>query len=77
MDETTSGERTLSDEDIVTVSPAASTTEMERPGPDTDDTDSQDADDADTEDQQDSDGTDAQDSDATDSKDSDTTDATS
>ena len=64
MDEARTGDRTLSDEDILTVSPSASSAETERPRKD--DTDSQDAD-----------GTDQQDSDTTDSKDSDGTDAAS
>ena len=78
MDEATTGDRTLSDEDILTVSPGCSA-ETERPRKD--DTDSQDADgrdgdatdqqDGDAKDQQDADGTDTQDSDTTDSKDSD------
>jgi hypothetical protein len=85
MDEATTGHRALSDEDILTVSPAASTAETERPRKD--DTDSQDADgrdgdgtdqqDGDAKDQQDADGTDTQDSDTTDSKDSDGTDSAS
>lgn len=81
-DDTTTGGRTLSDEDILTVSPAASAAETERPRKD--DTDSQDADgrDGDATDQQDgdakdADGTDTQDSDTKDSKDSDGTDAAS
>ena len=64
MDEATTGDRTLSDEDILTVSPAASAAETEQPKKD--DTDSQDAD-----------GTDKHDSDTKDSKDSDGTDAPS
>ena len=82
MDETTTGDRTLSDEDILSVAPSASAGETERPK--TDDTDSQDADgrDGDSTDQQDgdakdADGTDTQDSDTKDSKDSDGTDAPS
>jgi hypothetical protein len=85
MDESTTGDRTLSDEDILTVAPSASSAETERPRKD--DTDSQDADgrdgdatdqqDGDAKDQQDADGTDQQDSDTTDSKDSDGTDAAS
>jgi hypothetical protein len=84
MDEST-GHRTLSDEDILTVTPTVSSAETERPRKD--DTDSQDADgrdgdatdqqDGDAKDQQDADGTDQQDSDTTDSKDSDGTDAAS
>ena len=66
MDEATTGGRTLTDEDILTVAPGASTTASERPMPDGDDEDSQD-----------SDGTDSQDTDGTDSKDSDGTDAAS
>ena len=65
MDEATTGDRTLTDEDILTVSPAASTTSSERPKPDGDDSDSQDSD-SDDSDSQDSDGTDSQDSDGTD-----------
>ena len=85
MDEATTGDRTLSDEDILTVSPAASAAETEQPKKD--DTDSQDADgrdgdatdqqDGDAKDQHDADGTDKHDSDTTDSKDSDGTDAPS
>jgi hypothetical protein len=86
-DDITTGGRTLSDEDILTVSPAGSTAETERPGPDTDDTDTKDSDgrdgdakdqqDGDAGDQQDADGTDTQDSDTTDAKDSDGTDSAS
>jgi hypothetical protein len=82
MDEATTGDRTLSDEDILTVTPSASVGEAETPRKD--DTDSQDADgrDGDATDQQDgdakdADGTDTQDSDTKDSKDSDGTDAAS
>jgi hypothetical protein len=85
MDEATTGHRTLSDDDILTVSPAASAAKPERPRKD--DTDSQyaygrdgdatDQQDGDAKDQQDADGTDKQDSDTTDSKDSDGTDAAS
>ena len=66
MDEATTGDRTLTDEDILTVTPGSTTTASERPMPDGDDEDSQD-----------SDGTDSQDSDGTDSKDTDGTDAAS
>jgi hypothetical protein len=65
MDEATTGDRTLTDEDILTVS-AASTDVPERPMPDEDGTDTQDQD-----------GTDSQDTDGTDSKDTDGTDAAS
>jgi len=65
MDEATTGDRTLTDEDILTVSPAATTTASERPMPDGDDSDSDDSD-SDDSDSQDSDGTDSQDSDGTD-----------
>ena len=64
MDEATTGDRTLTDEDIVTVAPGSATTETERPMPDGDDEDSQDSDDTDS---QDTDGTDSQDTDGTDS----------
>jgi hypothetical protein len=64
MDEATTGDRTLTDEDILTVSPAAST-ETERPMPDGDDSDSDDSD-SDDSDSQDTDGTDSQDTDGTD-----------
>jgi hypothetical protein len=74
MDEATTGDRTLTDEDILTVSPSASTTESERPMPDQDGTDTQDQDGTDTQDQ---DGTDSQDTDGTDSQDTDGTDAAS
>jgi hypothetical protein len=70
MNEATTGDRTLTDEDILTVSPAASTTSSERPKPNGDDSDSQDSDsddsDSDDSDSQDADGTDSQDSDGTD-----------
>ena len=72
MDEATTGDRTLSDEDILTVSPAAGGAETERPKKD--DTDSQDADgrDGDATDQQDGDAKDQHDADGTDKHDSDT-----
>jgi hypothetical protein len=63
MDEATTGDRTLTDEDILTVSPSASTAETERPMPDQDGTDTQDQDGKDS---QDTDGTDSQDTDGTD-----------
>ena len=65
MDEATTGDRTLTDEEILTVAPGA-TTVSERPMPDGDDEDSKD-----------SDGTDSKDTDGTDSKDADGTDAAS
>jgi hypothetical protein len=74
MDETTTGDRTLTDEDILTVTPGASTEVPERPMPDEDGTDTQDQDGTDTQDQ---DGTDSQDTDGTDSQDTDGTDAAS
>ena len=64
MDETTTGDRTLTDEDILTVAPGSASAETERPMPDSDGTDSQDSDGTDS---QDSDGTDSQDNDGTDS----------
>ena len=66
MDEATTGDRTLTDEDILTVAPGSTTMASETPTPDGDDEDSQD-----------SDGTDSGDSDGTDSKDADGTDAAS
>jgi hypothetical protein len=66
MDEATTGDRTLTDEDILTVAPGSSMTASETPKPDGDDEDSQD-----------SDGTDSTDTDGTDSKDTDGTDAAS
>ena len=74
MDEATTGDRTLADEDILTVSPSASTAETERPMPDSDGTDTQDQDGTDSQDQ---DGTDTQDQDGMDSQDTDGTDAAS
>ena len=70
MDEATTGDRTLTDEDILTVSPSASAAETERPMPDGDDSDDSDSDDSDSDDSdsQDSDGTDSQDSDGTDAE---------
>ena len=64
MDEATTGDRTLTDEDILTVAPGSATAASERPMPDGDDEDSQDSDDTDS---QDTDGTDSQDNDGTDS----------
>ena len=69
MDEATTGDRTLTDEDILTVAPGSATTETERPMPDGDDTD-----DTDSTDSKDSD---SDDTDSTDSKDADGTDAAS
>jgi hypothetical protein len=66
MDEATTGDRTLTDEDILTVAPGSTTTASETPMPDGDDEDSQD-----------SDGTDSKDTDGTDSKDTDGTDTAS
>ena len=66
MDEATTGDRTLTDGDILTVSSSAGTAETERPMPDEDGTDSQDQD-----------GTDSKDTDGTDSQDTDGTDAAS
>jgi hypothetical protein len=78
MDEATT--RSLSDEDIETVTPGSASTVEERPR-DEDGTDSQDADgtDGDAQDQQDGDSSDAdsQDADGTDSKDTDGTDQAS
>jgi hypothetical protein len=76
MDEATT--RSLSDEDIETVTPGSASTVEERPR-DEDGTDSKDADgtDGDAEDQQDGDSTDSQDADGTDSKDTDGTDQAS
>jgi hypothetical protein len=70
MDEATT--RSLTDEDIETVTPGSASTVEERPR-DEDGTDSKDADgtDGDAEDQQDGDSTDSQDADGTDSKDTD------
>jgi hypothetical protein len=76
MDEATT--RSLTDEDIETVTPGSASTVEERPR-DEDGTDSKDADgtDGDAEDQQDGDSTDSQDADGTDSKDTDGTDQAS
>ena len=62
MDEATTGDRTLTDEDILTVAGSAATASV-RPMPDGDDEDSQDTDGKDS---QDTDGTDSQDADGTD-----------
>jgi hypothetical protein len=69
MDEATTGDRTLTDEDILTVVPDSTTAASERPMPDGDDTD-----DTDSTDSKDSD---SDDTDSTDSKDADGTDAAS
>ncbi|HET8525368.1 MAG TPA: hypothetical protein VFM81_01890 [Actinomycetota bacterium] len=66
MDEATTGDRTLADEDILTVTPGSATTASERPMPDGDDEDAQDSDDTDSDDT-DSDDTDSNDADGTDS----------
>lgn len=71
MDETTTGDRTLTDEDILTVAPGTSITASETPKPDGDDSDDSDSDDSD------SDDSDSDDSDSTDTKDADGTDAPS
>jgi hypothetical protein len=71
MDEATTGDRTLTDEDILTVAPGANITSSERPMPDGDDSDDSDSDDSD------SDDSDSDDSDSTDTKDADGTDAAS
>ena len=71
MDETTTGDRTLTDEDILTIAPGANIAASERPMPDEDDSDDTDSDDSD------SDDSDSTDSDSTDSKDADGTDAAS
>lgn len=71
MDETTTGDRTLTDEDILTVAPGSSITASETPKPDGDDSDDSDSDDSD------SDDSDSDDSDSTDTKDADGTDAPS
>jgi hypothetical protein len=63
-------ERTLSDDDMRTVTTGSSTMAAERPG-DTDGTDTQDTDGTDT---KDTDSTDSQDQDGVDSKDADGTD---
>jgi hypothetical protein len=68
MDEATTGDRTLTDEDILTVAPGSSITASETPKPDGDDSDSDDSD---------SDDSDSDDSDSTDTKDADGTDAPS
>lgn len=68
MDEATTGDRTLTDEDILTVAPGSSITASETPKPDGDDSDSDDTD---------SDDSDSDDSDSTDTKDADGTDAPS
>jgi hypothetical protein len=71
MDEATTGDRTLTDEDILTVAPSSSITASETPKPDGDDSDDSDSDDSD------SDDSDSDDSDSTDTKDADGTDAPS
>ena len=71
MDEATTGDRTLTDEDILTVAPGSSITAFETPKPDGDDSDDSDSDDSD------SDDSDSDDSDSTDTKDADGTDAAS
>ena len=71
MDEATTGDRTLTDEDILTVAPGSSITASETPKPDGDDSDDSDSDDSD------SDDSDPDDSDSTDTKDADGTDAPS
>jgi|SoiMetStandDraft_5_1073268.scaffolds.fasta_scaffold08067_3 hypothetical protein len=71
MDEATTGDRTLTDEDILTVAPGSSITASETPKPDGDDSDDSDSDDSD------SDDSDSDDSDSTDTKDADGTDAPS
>ncbi|HKE53881.1 MAG TPA: hypothetical protein VKC55_03840 [Actinomycetota bacterium] len=67
MDEATTGDRTLTDEDILTVAPGSSTVTSERPTPDgddSDDTDSSDSKDSDSDDTDSSDSTDADGTDA-------------
>ena len=66
MDETTTGDRTLTDEDILTVAPVSDAVPNQGPMPDededdtdSDDTDSKDSDDTDSTDSKDADGTDA------------------
>jgi len=71
MDEATTGDRTLTDEDILTVAPGSSITASETPKPDGDDSDDSDSDNSD------SDDSDSDDSDSTDTKDADGTDAPS
>lgn len=71
MDEATTGDRTLTDEDILTVAPGTSITASETPKPDGDDSDDSDSDDSD------SDDADSDDSDSIDTKDADGTDAPS
>ena len=71
MDEATTGDRTLTDEDILTVAPGSSITASETPKPDGDDSDDSDSDDSD------SDDSDSDDSDSTDTKDADGTDTPS
>jgi hypothetical protein len=71
MDEATTEDRTLTDEDILTVVPGSSITASETPKPDGDDSDDSDSDDSD------SDDSDSDDSDSTDTKDADGTDAPS
>jgi hypothetical protein len=74
MDEATTGDRTLTDEDILTVAPGSSTVTSERPMPDGDDSDS---DDTDSTDSKDSDSDDTDSTDSTDSTDADGIDAAS
>jgi hypothetical protein len=71
MDEATTDDRTLTDEDILTVAPGTSITASETPKPDGDDSDDSDSDDSDSTD------SDSDDSDSTDTKDADGTDAPS
>ena len=78
MDDPTSDAKTLSDEDISTISASAGSSETERPPQDADGTDTQDADDQDTTDKKDDqDSSDSDDKDSTDSDDSDSTDTPS
>jgi hypothetical protein len=80
VDETTTGPRTLSDDDIETIAPSVGSAETERPK-DADGTDTQDADgkdgDAKDGDAKDGDAKDTKDADGTDTRDQDGTDRAS
>jgi hypothetical protein len=69
--------KTLSDEDITTISGGTGSAETERPPQDADGTDTQDSDDMDSTDSDDKDSTDSDDKDSTDSQDTDSTDKSS
>ncbi|HEX5904364.1 MAG TPA: hypothetical protein VF028_14825 [Actinomycetota bacterium] len=66
--------KTLSDEDITTISGSAGSSETERPPQDADGTDTPQTDDQDSSDSDDKDSSDSDDKDSTDSDDTDSTD---